>query len=400
MSLFILTKSGQVAVSILNRVLSGIIWLYSGIIGLWFVLRLIFADHIWWLGLVNALAIYLFLPLGILLPLALVQMIIRLMVRKRAGQNGPRAEQLAQKPRWWRYARFAETPRVSCMPRGNMPRGNRSTPFLLPDRLPFMVLSIPLAIFIGFWGKQLIPPGFKAPARTEMTFEVMTFNTLFNNRDTAKIAEMLAVTQPDILALQEIHPKNRDAVLTALADYPYSIYHPNPDKHTIGLVSRFPIVSAEPLPYPPLKRGLRVIIDVDGQPLQVIVTHLTPNLIKHRSWPQYIEATDAWFEQRDREMALITQEIGDRPYPTLLLCDCNMTRTSQNYRDLSRHMADGFRDTGWGFGWSVFHPAFSFPIIRFDYVWHTKELQVVRSSVGPDANSDHYPVTATVQFRP
>ena len=149
------------------------------------------------------------------------------------------------------------------------------------------------------------------------------------------------------------------------------------------------------------------MLEVEGQPLQVIVTHLTPNLIKHKSWPQYIEETTMWFDQRDREMALLIQEIGHaqsgqstaKTYPTLILCDCNMTRTSQNYRELNQHLADGFRDAGWGLGWSVFHPAFSFPIIRFDYVWYTPELEIVKSAAGPEAGSDHYPVSATVQFR-
>lgn len=358
-----------------------LIWLYSSLIILWFLLYLIIADGIWWLGLINALALYLFLPLVLLVPLAIGNKLLRY------SSWGS--------PPLIRHTRSPQRPR----PRDGMPPGKS----LLLSALS-SPLWIPIIIFVGLWGKQFIPPRLKSPVQPQATFNVMTFNTLFNNTDTAKIADMLANTQPDILALQEIHPKNRDAVLAALEDYPYSVYHPNTDKHTIGLVSQFPILSSEPLAYPPLKRGLRVMIDVNGQPLQVIVTHLTPNLIKHRTWPQYIAETEAWFEQRDREMELLIQEIGvgtnpSAPYPTLLLCDCNMTRTSQNYRALKRYLADGFRDAGWGLGWSVFHPAFSFPIIRFDYVWHTPELEVVNSATGPDASSDHYPVRATVQFR-
>ena len=358
-------RAGAIALTILNRFFYALVWFYSGLIGTWAVLRWIFADQIWWLGLVNALALYLFLPLAILLPLAVLHAVGSATLGKQLRSHPALGS--APKRTWWRS--------------------------------PLVALAIPLSIFSGFWGKQFIPPALKAPPQQGTTFEVMTFNTLFNNQDTAKIVDMLAETRPDILALQEIHPKNRDAVLAALGDYPYSVYHPNTDKHTIGLVSRFPILSAEPLVYPPLKRGLRVMLDINGEPLQVIVTHLTPNLIKRQSWPQYIEDTEEWFDQRDREMDLLTREIDSRSSPTLLLCDCNMTRTAQNYRDLSRHMTDGFHHTGWGLGWTVFHPAFSFPVVRFDYVWHTSELTVVRSYVGPDASSDHRPVGATVQFR-
>jgi Endonuclease/Exonuclease/phosphatase family len=42
-------------------------WNYVALIALWLVLRAIFFDQIWWLALLNTFAIYLFIPLPLLL---------------------------------------------------------------------------------------------------------------------------------------------------------------------------------------------------------------------------------------------------------------------------------------------------------------------------------------------
>src|SRR3954463_12183527 len=42
-------------------------WVYIGLIALWLVLRARFSDQIWWLALLNTFAIYLFVPLPLML---------------------------------------------------------------------------------------------------------------------------------------------------------------------------------------------------------------------------------------------------------------------------------------------------------------------------------------------
>ena len=53
---------------------SSLAWIgliYVALIALWLVLRAIFVDQIWWLALLNTFAIYLFVPLPLLLPASL-----------------------------------------------------------------------------------------------------------------------------------------------------------------------------------------------------------------------------------------------------------------------------------------------------------------------------------------
>ena len=49
---------------------SGLCWLYVALIGLWLALRASYFDQIWWLAVLNSFALYLFLPLPLLLTAA------------------------------------------------------------------------------------------------------------------------------------------------------------------------------------------------------------------------------------------------------------------------------------------------------------------------------------------
>lgn len=46
-------------------------WAYTIAMALWLVMRALFFDRFWWLALANTVAVYLFLPLVLLIPLAL-----------------------------------------------------------------------------------------------------------------------------------------------------------------------------------------------------------------------------------------------------------------------------------------------------------------------------------------
>jgi endonuclease/exonuclease/phosphatase (EEP) superfamily protein YafD len=86
--------------------------------------------------------------------------------------------------------------------------------------------------------------------------------------------------------------------------------------------------------------------------------------------------------------------------PALLLCDCNLTDTSQAYARLATFMADSFREAGWGFGHSSFSRRPPFQAQRLDYVWHSDQLAALEAAVGPDGGSDHRPVIARLALRP
>jgi vancomycin resistance protein VanJ len=320
--------------------LVGGIYLFA--IPIWFLLRLIFFDRFWWLALLNTIALYLFLPIAIILPLSLL----------------------------YRQRQFIFGSLLCC--------------FLL------ILLFHPL---VNPFAKR------DRPEQQQNSLTVISFNVLWSNQDYEKIAEMIDAVQPDIIGLQEVKEGDVEALATILApDYLYFVTHPVNQFHTVGILSRLPIHQTTALPYPPMERGLEVVIQDESQQLRVIVAHLAPNNMP--LWPidQFVATTVDRYTQRAAEVAFLQDSIQSHVMPTLILCDCNMTDTSETYAELSKAVRDSFQERGWGLGHTLFVQRIPLPLQRVDYIWHTEEIEVIDSFIGPDGGSDHLPVIATIQY--
>jgi vancomycin resistance protein VanJ len=81
-----------------------------------------------------------------------------------------------------------------------------------------------------------------------------------------------------------------------------------------------------------------------------------------------------------------------------VLCDCNLTDTSQTYPQLTRGLSDSFAEAGWGFGQTFQGEDWKFPLQRLDYIWHTDRLTAVDAYVGEDGGSDHLPLLANFHY--
>jgi vancomycin resistance protein VanJ len=324
------------------RLLLGLLgWSYIGSMITWFGLRLAFFDDFWWLALLNTLAFYLFLPLLVLLPLALW--------RRRWG-------------------------------------------------LLFGLIA-PCAMFAALFGPLLLPV-FKAPlpVGNGPAIKIMSFNILWSNHDYPKIAAMIRAVQPDVIGLQEVRPADLTALANALdRQYPYHAVHPVDTFHTVGLLSRFPIESLMSLPNPPLERGIQAIIRLQDRPLSILVVHLAPNNMPLQPLSEFVAATKDRYAQRAAEVAYLEQSLRERTMPTIIICDCNMTDTSETYVRLHALIGDSFQERGWGFGHTLRVAAVPFPVQRVDYIWHSSELSAVDALIGPDGGLDHLPMIATFQ---
>lgn len=315
-------------------------WSYISLIVFWFCLRLVFFDQLWWLALLNTIAFYLFIPLVLLLPLGI----------------------------------------------------------LLSQRHLIMGLTIPIAIFVGLFSQVLLPSFSTPDLVPQNAFKIMTFNILWSNQNYAQIGNAIQIANPDIVGFEEVRPPNIVALTAALPAYPYSSFHQSDEYHTVGIVSRFPIVSTAQLPNPPIERGLQAVIDVNGKWLTVVVAHLAPNNMPLFPPSEFVKQTKERYARRADEIELLKQTIQNRNYPTVIVCDCNMTDTSQTYDQLQAILTDSFVEAGWGLGHTLTVKPVPFPVQRVDYVWHTADLQAVNAYVGGNGGSDHHSMVANLQF--
>lgn len=337
----------------LVRFISAITNSYVALFLVYLLLRFAIGDRHWSISLVNTFAHLLFLPLLILLPLAL----------------------------------------------------------LLRARLPALRL-LPVAALGALWfGPYFLP---KAEASTGgPTLSVMTFNIWGRNRYLAELAGYIRGVDADVVLLQEVPPDYAAQELPSLKDaYPYQ-FAPYDDSGWAGVVilSRYPMRAAQIVDLG-LEKGrpqTRAVLDVNGQLVAVYGIHL--------SWPvsdarfalpsdSYILRVLLGYDDRRRnwEVEALIRRLQSEPYPYVIGGDFNTSDQSPTYQSLAAHMRDSFREAGRGFGasWPVSPARGLFallpPVIRIDYLWHSPSLRALSAWRGQPAGSDHLPMLAVIEL--
>ncbi|NEP00819.1 MAG: hypothetical protein F6K58_19575 [Symploca sp. SIO2E9] len=318
-------------------------WGYVVFISLWLMLQLLWHDPPWWLGFVTYLAVYLFAPLPLILVVSL----------------------------WKRYRRL------------------------------LLGLSIPTIAFSIFYGVLFLPSLSSQAQVGERSIKVMSFNVFSGNKDHKAIIGAIRASRPDIVGLQEINAKLTTTLVQALAkDYPYrAITQPTPGQSAgVGILSRFPIETATAFPLPGHRLGLRAVLRVNHQRLNVVVVDLLHDPTLTTPASQVASVATEYSENKVIEIKQLKEELLHEGLPFLLLCDCNLADTSQAYKQIAKFARDSFRKVGWGFGHTLYLKPIPFPVQRFDYIWYSDGMVATEARVGQDSGgSDHLPVLG--QFR-
>jgi vancomycin resistance protein VanJ len=139
---------------------------------------------------------------------------------------------------------------------------------------------------------------------------------------------------------------------------------------------------------------------VDGAPLHIFVVHLTPNNLFDAPADQFAATARDRYARRAAETARLGEEVRAVHAPVILLCDCNLTDTSQAYAQLAAFLTDSYREAGWGFGHTLRTASLPIAMQRIDYIWHSDAFVAVAATVGQDGGSDHLPVVVKLRHVP
>jgi vancomycin resistance protein VanJ len=312
---------------------------------IYLLLRLILGDALWWLGLLNSLAIYTFAPVIVLLPLAAL-----------AGL-------------WHLLARLAL-----------------------------------LALLGIIWFGPFFQPKASVTPIGMQTLRVITFNVWEPNHRLDEVEDWLAEMAADLVLLQEIPAAYVENGIPALEEqYPEQIIGTSPASIRLLSLSQHPVVEVdEPQPH-----YQRLVIEVSGQNIAVYNVHF-PVPVRNDarlsvdlglSWLNLALSYDE--TQRNAQIQGLLEALEDEELPFLVGGDFNMSQHSITYSSLAVRMTDSFRATNSGLGatWPVVHgPDFAPTLLRLDYIWHGRRLRSLRSELGPPLGSDRLPVIAQIEI--
>jgi len=336
--------------SMIKRIINITALIYLIVMGIYLVLRLTIGDGDTRLSLINSFAYFLFIPLPVLLILAL----------------------------------------------------------LVRSRLAFLRL-LPVLIAVMVWiGPRFIPKGIVA-AGSGQKIRVFAANTWAHNADPELLKTRFRESDADILCLEEITP---DFAANHLPDmralYPYESFQKDANRKGDNFtLSRYPIISSEyvDLGVPDVPSPVRVVIDINAEKVAVYTVHL--------AWPvdkEHVQAVQMDFymrvitgfddRTRNKQIDNLLAYLKQEPYPYILAGDFNTSDFSVTYNKLAGAMHDSFAEGGIGLGtsWPVAHvrglPAWLPPLIRIDYIWHSDSLRTIRAWQGAETGSDHLPLLA------
>jgi len=245
----------------------------------------------------------------------------------------------------------------------------------------------------------------KAQSNTPFTFRVMTYNIQHGagadeKIDLLRTAEAIKHENPDIVALEEVdkgveRTARRDltaelAAMTGMTGYFSNNFNFEGGMYGNAVLTKFPILVATNTHYqmihPNEQRGIiQLVLDVNGQKLLFMVTHLD-----YRS-------------KDNRERLLNISEIKRliRQYPgmPMILCgDFNDFPKSAVHKAMEEKFDDTWELVGHGGGQTYPSPK---PTDRIDYIWISKDKSVVpiKAWVPDTQASDHRPLVAEFKLQ-
>jgi endonuclease/exonuclease/phosphatase (EEP) superfamily protein YafD len=325
-------------------------WAYLILLLGWLGAHLLTGDRIAYLALANFLAVYLFAPLPLVLPVAIF-------CRSRSLGIG---------------------------------------------------FTLGALAFLLLWG-ELFLPRLTRPAASGPSLTIMTYNVLAWHHFTGPIIDTIRAENPDVVCLQELNRTQAQALSVELIDeYPYQILEPVDNPNGIGVISKYPLrPTGERLPLRWVGGPQVLDLDWNGLTVRIVNIHMVPTT--SLAAPPVVEPTVRLREAQAHELVALARRSG----PIVIAGDANSAPLNESYKIIARELGDAWQQAGFGLGHTFpgstipgsdrprFGQWYVPPwLARIDYVFHSDDWVTVAARLARfDQVSDHRGVVAELQLK-
>ena len=252
--------------------------------------------------------------------------------------------------------------------------------------------------FLWFWG-DLFLPRFNQSSSTGPTLTVMTYNVLAWHNHYDAILETIRAENPDILLLQELNNGLASILQNDLSEnYPYQVLKPMDNPEGIGVISKYPVRQSG-ISLPQLWAGGPQILELDwnGEEIMLVNIHMTPT-----TGILPIDEVEKSIRSREREAQLLAG-LARQADSVIMGGDANTSPLSDAYQIITAELSDSFRAAGFGLGHTfpgskipesdrphigrLFVPPW---MTRIDYIFHSDDWTTLSARTAKfDGVSDH-----------
>lgn len=254
-------------------------------------------------------------------------------------------------------------------------------------------------------------PFYKFPSNVEvalaqnnisvMSYNVRLFNAYQREVHSAEISEVLESTlkkvKPDVLFIQEYYRKSSQK----FSDYPYHYIHFKNKKIGLGyaIFSKYPLINTGAFDFENTNNNSLYADLVKGEDtLRLYNVHLkslgiTPsvNSLQDQDKQKLLKRISNAFKTQQEHTEMILAHMNQTKHPIILAGDFNNTAFSYVYRKFQNNMNDAFIEKGTGLGTTFM---FDYYPMRIDYIFGSKELEVLEFTSLKQTFSDHFPIAA------
>jgi endonuclease/exonuclease/phosphatase (EEP) superfamily protein YafD len=274
-----------------------------------------------------------------------------------------------------------------------------------------VIAGILAVIGLAAYGPRYLP---RAQAADAPTLSLVTWNVYRRNLMVEEVIQWLHHQDADVVLLQELPRLEMEHILAGTETYyPYA-YVREPSDGGMVILSRIPILEATSFALSNANRiQQRIVLVVQGQPVVICNVHLANPIPAHQI-PEYrreapfllhlIASYDD--DQRDVEVEMLLNHIANEQHPLIVAGDFNMSDQSGLYPIVTAHLRDSFAEAGFGLGgtWPATDtrglPPIVPPLLRIDYIWHSADWTSLNAATAPAPGSDHFSVSATLALSP
>jgi endonuclease/exonuclease/phosphatase (EEP) superfamily protein YafD len=235
------------------------------------------------------------------------------------------------------------------------------------------------------------------PTDGRQVIRVMTHNIFGLNYDMKRVAAVVAAENPDIIALQEFFPFQRQRLDPLLKpSYPYSVHCVGGKRAFIGLYSKFPFTEevtgaceANAAKGERIARILGKFTLPDGTKFSLMTTHL--------DWPATRADLFSTVTRQGGEFDDLEKAVAETSGPMILVGDFNSTSWSYALRGFAEKAGLTRQDHNvltWPALFYIDEWRKTPPFLSLDHVM-TRGLDVHSLHAAPTTGSDHIPLVFT-----
>ena len=220
---------------------------------------------------------------------------------------------------------------------------------------------------------------------------LLVANVLTPNRNAARLLEIVAERDPDVLLFVETDDWWQERLDVLQVSYPHTVKYPSSNLYGMHLYSRLELVDPQ-LKFlveedvPSIHAGLRLR---SGQCVQLHCVHPTP--------PSPTENPES--TERDAELLVVAKAVAAGGAPAIVLGDLNDVAWSATTRLFQK--ISGLLDPRIGRGmFSTFNAKYPFLRWPLDHVFFSPDFTVRTMARLPAFGSDHFPIYISLCYTP